>query len=168
MNRNEWDELYNYEQDNHLRYNVYPLSGWKFYISGISEDDSNFLRNVFDNIIKKYNLGWKSSKKRFFEVAKGTRKEKIAFFIYLPVDVINKNKHQNLVKELSDVLSRNKYREDFSVSGSKKLANSIYCRYELNIPFREEGFNKEDYIRHRKKSNDNFNLESNLDFFDLN
>jgi len=166
MDRNEFNLLYNFEKDANLRDLVYPLSGWKIYICGESEEDSKFIHSVLEDTILNYNLGWKSSKQKFFEVAKNSRKEKIAFFIYLPVKIVNESKHKNLVKEISNILINNDYDKDFSMVGSKKLTNSIYCRYEMDVPFREEGFCKEEYKKHYKRNKGNFNLENNLDIFE--
>ena len=150
MDKKTWDETYDYEKDPKKRSLVYPLSGWKFYINGESENDAQFLRKIFAETIKKYGLGWKSSKKKFFELSRGTRKENVAFFLYLPSKIIGEK--EKISKELSDILIKNNYQKDFPVGKGEKITKSIYCRYELSIPPREEGFNRGEYKKYRSSN----------------
>jgi hypothetical protein len=166
MDKSDWDLIYDYNKNTKQRELIYPLSGWKIYICGESEEDSKFIYSILEDVIVSYNLGWKNSKQKFFEDSKGTSKEKVAFFIYLPVKIVNDNLQNKLVKEISDILIKNNYRKDFDIPKRKKLANSIYCRYEMNTPFRVEGFLKEDYKKFYQRSKESFNLENNFDIFE--
>lgn len=165
MNLTEWDKIYDYETDKLLRDSTYPLSGWKLYISGESQEDSEILNQFLSPLIKKYNLAWKSSKKRFFELSKGSRKEKVSLFIYFPVSIVNESKHNLVIRDISDILFSNKYLKDFPLYYAQKLCSSIYSRYEMDIPFRKEGFDRESYFKHRKKGGDSFNLKDNFNIF---
>ncbi len=144
----------------------YPLSGWKLHISGENEDDSTTIKSALEEIIEKYNLGWKLAKEEFFNLTnkKGKNQYK-ASTIYFPSDVINLGLQKEIVKDISNALAEKGYKKDFEIKGSKKIAASIYYRYDMDIPFRKEGFPREDYLKHYKTSGDNFNIENNKDIF---
>ena len=142
----------------------YPLSGWKLHISGESEEDSIIIRNALIEVIEKYNLGWKLARDEFFKLAneKGRNQYKSST-IYLPIKVINSGKQFQVVKDISSNLKENKYGKDIPIKGSNKIANSIYYRYDLDIPLTKEGFSREEYFKRYKPSGGNFNIEGNKD-----
>ncbi|MCA9488004.1 MAG: hypothetical protein KC516_03515 [Nanoarchaeota archaeon] len=145
---------------------IYPLSGWKIFITGECEEDSTLIKFLLEEIVMNYGLSWKLSKEESFEVR---NKKKLNQFkactIYFPFSLIKEGKQIEVVELISSSLKKGNYNKDLNIFGAKKIRNSIYYRYDCDIPMMEGGFSREDYLKHYKKSSSNFNIKNNKDLF---
>jgi len=144
----------------------YPLSGWKIHIYGENEKDSRLVYSSIKDLILENNFSCKIALQTFFEVTHKQKQEGKAVTVYFPPEVISENKLEKIIQGLKKDLEKINYKKDKQIFGDKKLSDSIYYRYELNIPLVKEGFGERAFDVHYRKSEGNYNIENNPDPFE--
>ena len=130
-----------------IGYNQDLMSGWKFHVFGEDVKDAVFLQDVLKPIIDKYRCSAKigginqisSDAFKPGQVQYG----KQGATIYIPPDVINSGRQQEMLSDIKNALSG--YKKGGTISGDQSLTPSIHYRYELLGPTPKEGIDLSTY-----------------------
>jgi hypothetical protein len=130
-----------------IGYNQDLMSGWKFHVFGEDVKDAVFLQDVLKPVIDKYRCSAKiggtgqisSDAFKPGQVQYG----KQGATIYIPPDVINSGRQQEMLSDIKNALSG--YKKGGTISGDQALTPSIHYRYELLGPAPKEGIDLSTY-----------------------
>jgi hypothetical protein len=130
-----------------IGYNQDLMSGWKFHVFGEDVKDAVFLQDVLKPVIDKYRCSAKiggigqisSDSFKPGQVQYG----KQGATIYIPPDVINSGRQQEMLSDIKNALSG--YKKGGTISGDQALTPSIHYRYELLGPAPKEGIDLSTY-----------------------
>ncbi len=125
------------------------MSGWKFHIFGEDIKDAVYLQDALKSVIDKY----KSSAK-----VGGTYQNSADAFkpgqiqhgkqgvtIYIPPDVINSGRQQEMLTDIQNAISG--YKKGGVISGDQAITPSIHYRYELMGPIPKNGIDMTTYSK---------------------
>ena len=130
-----------------IGYNQDLMSGWKFHVFGEDVKDAVFLQDVLKPIIDKYRCSAKiggtgqisSDAFKPGQVQYG----KQGATIYIPPDVINSGRQQEMLSDIKNALLG--YKKGGTISGDQAITPSIHYRYELLGSIPKEGIDLSTY-----------------------
>lgn len=137
-----------------LGYNQELYSGWKFHIFGEDIKDAVYLQDALKPVIDKYKPAAKVGG-TYHQTADafkpgGVQYGKQGVTIYIPPNVINAGRQQEMLADIQSALSG--YNKGGTISGDQAITPNIHYRYELLGPIPKEGINYEAYSKMYSKN----------------
>lgn len=139
---------------------IYPniMSGWKFHVFGEDLVDSVFLKEKLWPVTKKWNAHAKVGGLKHTDGVSypsmqqgGVQYGKQGATIYIPVDVINNGKQQEMLSDIQNAIAG--YKKGGDISGDQAITPAIHYRYELLGPVPKEGIDMKTYgVMYNKNS----------------
>jgi hypothetical protein len=124
-----------------LGYNQELYSGWKFHIFGEDIKDAVYLQDALKPVIDKYKPAAKvgGTYQQTADAFKpgGVQYGKQGVTIYIPPDVINAGRQQEMLADIQSALSG--YNKGGTISGDQAITPNIHYRYELMGPIPKGG-----------------------------
>lgn len=124
-----------------LGYNQELYSGWKFHIFGEDIKDAVYLQDALKPVIDKYKPAAKvgGTYQQTADTFKpgGVQYGKQGVTIYIPPDVINAGRQQEMLADIQSALSG--YNKGGTISGDQAITPNIHYRYELMGPIPKGG-----------------------------
>ena len=137
-----------------LGYNQELYSGWKFHIFGEDIKDAVYLQDALKPVIDKYKPAAKVGG-TYHQTADafkpgGVQYGKQGVTIYIPPNVINAGRQQEMLADIQSALSG--YNKGGTISGDQAITPNIHYRYELLGPIPKEGINYDAYSKMYSKN----------------
>jgi len=124
-----------------LGYDQELYSGWKFHIFGEDIKDAVYLQDALKPVIDKYKPAAKvgGTYQQTADAFKpgGVQYGKQGVTIYIPPDVINAGRQQEMLADIQSALSG--YNKGGTISGDQAITPNIHYRYELMGPIPKGG-----------------------------
>jgi hypothetical protein len=123
------------------------MSGWKFHVFGEDLKDAIYLESVLKPIVDKWGaeakVGGTNHTSGMYDSMKpgGVQYGKQGVTIYIPVDVINSGRQQDMLTDIQSAISG--YKKGGEISGDKLITPSIHYRYEYVGPVPKDGLPRE-------------------------
>jgi hypothetical protein len=147
------------------------MSGWKFHVFGEDLVDSVFLKEKLWPVTQKWNAGAKVGGIKHTDGVTypsmqpgGVQYGKQGATIYIPVDVINSGKQQEMLSDIQNAIAG--YKKGGNISGDQAITPSIHYRYELLGPVPKEGIDMKTYdVMYNKNSGGPYKPDDVEDLF---
>lgn len=132
-----------------LGYTQELYSGWKFHIFGEDIKDAVYLQDALKPVIDKYKPAAKvgGTYQQTADAFKpgGVQYGKQGVTIYIPPNVINAGRQQEMLADIQSALSG--YNKGGTISGDQAITPNIHYRYELLGPIPKEGIDYGTYSK---------------------